>query len=259
MVRNIIISIFLIFLFGCKEIYFKHPQPKGGKVFNGNLKQMLKSAIPNTINSDDRNSVLNKIANDTLQYISMSNSKNHLDLEIRFSSGTTILEKFNSQNHIDSFLTLFDFDDIAELIILEKENIVCINEIDKKVGKEVYDVRFTIETSRRNNDARVSISPFLFGQFLDEEHISFSNEFDIIKYYDSDSSVTYIADPSYMSFRKYLKKSNTASSFSDLIIFSLFEQLQERVESDSIKYQNIKGLINFKYIEGLYLPHLFSR
>ena len=64
MVRNIIISLCLIFLFGCKEIYFKHPQPRGGKVFNGNLKQMLNSAIPNTINSDDRNSVLNKIAND---------------------------------------------------------------------------------------------------------------------------------------------------------------------------------------------------
>ena len=258
MVRNIIISLCLIFLFGCKEIYFKYPQPRGGKVFNGNLKQMLNNSIPNMINSDDRNSVLNDIVNDTLQFISFNNSKKHLGLEIKFNSGITILEKFNSQNHIDSFLTLFDFDDIAELIILEKENIICINEIDKKIGKEVYDVRFAIETSRRNNDARVSISPFLFGQFLDEEHTSFSNEFDIIKYYDSDSSVTYIADPSYMSFRKYLKKSNTASSFSDLIIFSLFEQLQERVESDSIKYQNIKGLINFKYIEGLYLPHLFS-
>jgi len=259
MVRNIIISLCLIFLFGCKEIYFKYPQPRGGKVFNGNLKQMLNSTIPTMINSDDRNSVLNDIVNDTLQYISISNSKNHLDLELRFYSGITILEKFNSQNHIDSFLTLFDFDDIAELIILEKENIICINEKDKKLGKEVYDVRFAIERNRKNNDSRVLISPFLFGQFLDEEDSSFRNEFDIIKYYDSDSSVTYVADPSYMSFRKYLKWSNTTSSFSDLIIFSLFEQFQERVESDSIKYENIKGLINFKYIEGLWLPYLFSR
>ena len=45
-------SIFLIFLFGCKELYFKYPQPRGGKVFNGNLKQMFISAIPTTINSN---------------------------------------------------------------------------------------------------------------------------------------------------------------------------------------------------------------
>ncbi|SVE32664.1 uncharacterized protein METZ01_LOCUS485518, partial [marine metagenome] len=31
MIKNIIISICLIFLFGCKELYFKYPQPRGGK------------------------------------------------------------------------------------------------------------------------------------------------------------------------------------------------------------------------------------
>ena len=148
MVRNIIISIFLIFLFGCKEIYFKHPQPKGGKVFNGNLKQMLKSAIPNTINSDDRNSVLNKIANDTLQYISMNNSKNHLDLEIRFNSGTTILEKFNIQSNIDSFLTLIVFDENDEPIILEKENIICINQKNEK-DDSIFKIPFIFERNRK--------------------------------------------------------------------------------------------------------------
>ena len=259
MLRNIIISIFLFFLFGCKELYFKYPQPRGGKVFNGNIKQMLNSAMPVTVNSDDRKSILNEIINDTIKYISINNSKNHLDLELQFYSGVTILEKFNSQNQIDTFLTLFDFDDIAELIILEKENIICINEKDKKIGEVVYDVRFAIERNRKNSDLRVLISPFLFGQILDEEDSSFRNEFNIIKYYDSDSSVTYVADPSYMSFRKYLKKPFSTSSFSDLIIFSLFEQLEERVELDSIKYENIKGLINFKYIEDLWLPYVFPR
>ena len=71
MLRNIIISIFLIFLFGCKELYFKYPQPRGGKVLNGNIEQMLNSAIPVTVNSDDRNSILNEIINDNFIWMSL--------------------------------------------------------------------------------------------------------------------------------------------------------------------------------------------
>ena len=39
MVKNIIVSISLIFLFGCLDLLFEHPQPRGGKTYNKNLEQ----------------------------------------------------------------------------------------------------------------------------------------------------------------------------------------------------------------------------
>jgi|TARA_B100001750_G_scaffold20644_1_gene13954 hypothetical protein len=248
MIKNIIISIFLIFLFGCKELYFKYPQPRGGKVFNGNLKQMFISAIPTTINSNGRNSILNDIVNDTLQYIAMNNNRTQIELELQFFNGITILEKFNIQSNIDSFLTLIVFDENDEPIILEKENIICINQKNEK-DDSIFKIPFIFERNRKNNDLRVVMNPFM----LETEDLdNMKDELNIIKYYDNDSSKVYVADPSYMSFRKYLK-GIYEYSFTDLLITELFDQFEKRVELDSIKYKNIKGLINFKEIKILFL------
>ena len=248
MVRNIIISLCLILLFGCKELYFKYPQPRGGKVFNGNLKQMFISAIPTTINSNGRNSILNDIVNDTLQYIAMNNNRTQIELELQFFNGITILEKFNIQSNIDSFLTLIVFDENDEPIILEKENIICINQKNEK-DDSIFKIPFIFERNRKNNDLRVVMNPFM----LETEDLdNMKDELNIIKYYDNDSSKVYVADPSYMSFRKYLK-GIYEYSFTDLLITELFDQFEKRVELDSIKYKNIKGLINFKEIKILFL------
>jgi len=248
MIKNIIISICLIFLFGCKELYFKYPQPRGGKVFNGNLKQMFISAIPTTINSNGRNSILNDIVNDTLQYIAMNNNRTQIELELQFFNGITILEKFNIQSNIDSFLTLIVFDENDEPIILEKENIICINQKNEK-DDSIFKIPFIFERNRKNNDLRVVMNPFM----LETEDLdNMKDELNIIKYYDNDSSKVYVADPSYMSFRKYLK-GIYEYSFTDLLITELFDQFEKRVELDSIKYKNIKGLINFKEIKILFL------
>ena len=248
MIKNIIISICLIFLFGCKELYFKYPQPRGGKVFNGNLKQMFISAIPTTINSNGRNSILNDIVNDTLQYIAMNNNRTQIELELQFFNGITILEKFNIQSTIDSFLTLIVFDENDEPIILEKENIICINQKNEK-DDSIFKIPFIFERNRKNNDLRVVMNPFM----LETEDLdNMKDELNIIKYYDNDSSKVYVADPSYMSFRKYLK-GIYEYSFTDLLITELFDQFEKRVELDSIKYKNIKGLINFKEIKILFL------
>tara|TARA_B100000470_G_C19706408_1_gene353374 strand:+ start:96 stop:860 length:765 start_codon:yes stop_codon:yes gene_type:complete len=254
MVRNIIISLCLILLFGCKELYFKYPQPRGGKVFNGNIKQMLNSAIPATVNSDDRNSILNEIINDTIKYISINNSQNHFDLELQFYNGITIFEKFNSRNFIDSFFTDFKFEENDESIILEKENIICINKKNEK-DDSIYKIHIIFERNRNSNDINLYMSPFSLRD-IEKFADKMKNEFSISEYYDNDSSKVYVADPSYMSFRKYLKNHDELELepiiFTDFIILELFNQLDDRINSDSTKYENIKGLVNFKNISELY-------
>ena len=252
MLRNIIISIFLFFLFGCKELYFKYPQPRGGKVFNGDIKQMLNIAIPTTINSNGRNSILNDIVNDTLQYIAMNNNQTQIELELQFFNGITILEKFNIQSNIDSFLTLIVFDENDEPIILEKENVICVNQKNEK-DDSIFRITFIFERNRKNNDLRVVMNPFMMLET--EDLYNMKGELNIIKYYDNDSSKVYVADPSYMSFRKYLK-GISEYSFNDLLIIELFDQVEKRIKSDSIKYKNIKGLINFKEIKNLGLDYI---
>ena len=249
MLRNLIISIFLFFLFGCKELYFKYPQPRGGKVFNGDIKQMLNSARPTTINSNGRNSILNDIVNDTLQYIAMNNNQTQIELELQFFNGITILEKFNIQSNIDSFLTLIVFDENDEPIILEKENVICVNQKNEK-DDSIFRITFIFERNRKNNDLRVVMNPFMMLET--EDLYNMKGELNIIKYYDNDSSKVYVADPSYMSFRKYLK-GISEYSFNDLLIIELFDQFEKRIKLDSIKYKNIKGLINFKEIKILFL------
>ena len=59
-----------------------------------------------------------------------------------------------------------------------------------------------------------------------------------------------------MSFRKYLKNHDELELepiiFTDFIILELFNQLDDRINSDSTKYENIKDLVNFKNISELY-------
>ena len=82
MVRNIPISIFLILLFGCKELNFKNPQPRGGKVYDGNVSTLLNKAIPKTINSTDNSSILKDIVNDTLRYVEINKNQNNINIQL---------------------------------------------------------------------------------------------------------------------------------------------------------------------------------
>ena len=121
---------------------------------------MHNSAIPATVNSDDRNSILNEIINDTIKYISINNSQNHIDLELQFYNGITIFEKFNSRNFIDSFFTDLNFDENDESIILEKENIICINTQKIEKYKNIYKIPFIFERNRNSNELNLYINPF---------------------------------------------------------------------------------------------------
>ncbi len=213
---------------------------------------MFNIAIPTTINSNGRNSILKDIVNDTLQYIAMNNNQTQIELELQFFNGITILEKFNIQSNIDSFLTLIVFDENDEPIILEKENVICVNQKNEK-DDSIFRITFIFERNRKNNDLRVVMNPFMMLET--EDLYNMKGELNIIKYYDNDSSKVYVADPSYMSFRKYLK-GISEYSFNDLLIIELFDQVEKRIKLDSIKYKNIKGLINFKEIKNLGLDYI---
>ena len=132
MVKNIIVSICLIFLFGCFEIYYKNPQPRGGKVFNGNLKQMFISVIPTKVNSNDKNSILNKITNDTLKFIEIRNKQKHLEFELQFNNGTIINEKFIAEDIVE---------DISDSMMSMNSifNVVFANSLDDFFAKRPVD------------------------------------------------------------------------------------------------------------------------
>ena len=253
MVKNIIVSIYLIFLFGCFEIYFKNPQPRGGKVFNKNLEQIFISAIPNTINSNDTNSFLNEIINDTLKFIEIRNKQKDFELELQFFNGTTIIEKFIMEGIIDSILQFsFDGKKRPQLIILEKENIICFNEKIEKGGEEVYELPIIIEKNRSDNDFKFFMSPFIWSTILsnDDKKLNHLKKQLNITEYPND---TYVADPSYMSLRNHLKNTPPLFEFSSiaLLVSYFFEILEEKEGSNKKKYKDIEGFINYKEIATL--------
>ena len=260
MIKNIIVSISLIFLIGCFDIYFKHPQPRGGKVFNENLEQILISAIPNTINSNDRNSILNEIINDTLKFIEIRNKQKVFELELQFFNSATIIEKFIIEDIIDSiFQDAFDGTMRSQLTILEKENIICFNKKIEKVGREVYEIPIIIEKNRSGNDFKFLVAPFIWSLILssDDRKINhMKKQLNIIEY--SNSGTFPVADPSYMSLRNHLKNAPPLVEFSstEVLALSLFGILEERENSDRKKYKDIEGFINYTEIE---MSFIFSK
>ena len=258
MVRNIIISIFLIFLFGCKDLYFKNPQPRGGKVYDGSISELLNATVPKTINSTENSSILREIVNDTLRYIEINKNQNNLDIQLSFFNGITLSEQFADFEGLKFPFSSFDLvsEDalIEEFVALQKENIICINQKNEK-DDSFYKIPIIFERNRKSNDINLYMSPFMLRD-IEKFADKMKNEFSISEYYDNDSSKVYVADPSYMSFRKYLKNHDELEIepiiFTDFIILELFNQLDDRINSDSTKYENIEGLVNFKNISELY-------
>ena len=262
MVKNIIVSIFLILFYGCKDLHFKHPQPRGGKVYEGNINTLLNEYIPRTINSNDNNSILKNIINDTLRYVEINIYENNINMQLSFSNGIIFSEQFSDHTlTLTSFFSSLDSTVIGvpsdELIIIQKENFICVNRKDKNI----YDIPFIFERNRSNNELNLYFNPFLLNdieKFVDR----LKNEFSIREYYDNDSSKIYVADPSYMSLRKYIKnkkKSLVGTPFglnsitlTDLIVGLLFEQLEDNIKSDTTKYENIIDLINFENIDEVW-------
>ena len=70
-------------------MYFKNPQPRGGKVYDGNISELLNATVPKTINSTKNSSILREIVNDTLRYIEINKNQNNLDIQLSFFNGIT--------------------------------------------------------------------------------------------------------------------------------------------------------------------------
>ena len=251
MVKNIIVSIFLIFLFGCLELLFEHPQPRGGKTYNKNLEQIFVSAIPNTINSNDTNSVLYELINDTLKFIEIRNKQKIFELELHFFNSTTIIEEFIIEGIIDSFLqNAFDYKVSSQSTILEKENIIFFNEKIEEGGREVYKIPLIIEKNRSDNDFKFFMGPFIWSIISSSDDKKFEQlkkQLNITEY----PNETPVANPSYMSLRNHLKNTPPLFEFSsiELLASSFFEILKEREGSNTKKYKDFEGFINYEEIE----------
>ena len=251
MVKNIIVSISLIFLFGCLELLFEHPQPRGGKTYNKNLEQIFVSAIPNTINSNDTNSVLYELINDTLKFIEIRNKQKIFELELHFFNSTTMIEEFIIEGIIDSFLqNAFDYKVSSQSTILEKENIIFFNEKIEEGGREVYKIPLIIEKNRSDNDFKFFMGPFIWSMISSSDDKKFEQlkkQLNITEY----PNETLVANPSYMSLRNHLKNTPPLFEFSsiELLASSFFEILKEREGSDTKKYKDFEGFINYEEIE----------
>ena len=70
-------------------MYFKNPQPRGGKVYDGSISELLNATVPKTINSTKNSSILREIVNDTLRYIEINKNQNNLDIQLSFFNGIT--------------------------------------------------------------------------------------------------------------------------------------------------------------------------
>ena len=253
MIKNILVSISLIFLIGCFDIYFKHPQPRGGKIFNKNLEQIFTSAIPKTINSNDTISILNEIINDTLKFIEIRNKQKVFELELQFFNSVTIIEKFITEDIIDSISqNAFDGTMHSQLTMLKKENIICFNKKFEKDGREVYEIPIIIEKKRSNNDFKFLVAPFIWSLISSSDDSDINHmkkQLNIIEYHNS----FFVADPSYMSLRNHLKNTPPLVEFSsiEILVLSLFGILEEREKSKSKKYKSIEGFINYQAMENL--------
>ena len=251
MVKNIIVSISLIFLFGCLELLFEHPQPRGGKTYNKNLEQIFVSAIPNTINSNDTNSVLYELINDTLKFIEIRNKQKIFELELHFFNSTTIIEEFIIEGIIDSFLqNAFDYKVSSQSTILEKENIIFFNEKIEEGGREVYKIPLIIEKNRSDNGFKFFMGPFIWSIISSSDDKKFEQlkkQLNITEY----PNETPVANPSYMSLRNHLKNTPPLFEFSsiELLASSFFEILKEREGSNTKKYKDFEGFINYEEIE----------
>ena len=183
-------------------------------------------------------------------------------MQLSFSDGIIFSEQFSDHTLLlTSFFSSLDSEVIGvpsdELIIIQKENFICVNRKDKNI----YDIPFIFERNRSNNELNLYLNPFLLNdieKFVDR----LKNEFSIREYYDNDSSKIYVADPSYMSLRKYIKNKKkslvgtpfglNSITFTDLIVGLLFEQLEDNIKSDTTKYENIIDLINFENIDEVW-------
>ncbi len=251
MVKNIIVSISLMFLFGCLELLFEHPQPRGGKTYYKNLEKFFVSAVPNTINSNDTNSVLYELINDTLQFIEIRNKQKIFELELHFFNSATIIEEFIIEGIIDSFFqNAFDYKVSSQSTILEKENIIFFNEKIEEGGREVYKIPLIIEKNRSDNDFKFFIGPFIWSIISSSDDKKFEQlkkQLNITEYLNE----TPVANPSYMSLRNHLKNTPPLFEFSsiELLASSFFEILKEREGSNTKKYKEFEGFINYEEIE----------
>ena len=142
MLKRYVPLLCLILFFGCKEgvpIYFRSPQPRGGKLFHGDIDQFLISNIPEKVHShgnryNELNDILFESLNDTLTSIEIDRYKNIAKVKLEFFNGLSWIEEFDLSD--SSFFA--DSEEIElEDVILVKENIICFN---KKNDKGYFEI-----------------------------------------------------------------------------------------------------------------------
>ena len=98
---------FLVLLSGCKELYFKSPQPKGGEQYKGDLIQYLTNSLPNRITSNDNNSLLKDAVNDTLVYIEINQDLITVQIRMKFYNDLIWVEEFDLNDFLHDFYDYF--------------------------------------------------------------------------------------------------------------------------------------------------------
>ena len=254
MMRRIIPLLFLIHLFGCKEVplYFRSAQPRRGISFNGDITQFLINNFPKTMNSDDNNSLLFDALNDTLTSIKINRHQNIAKVNLGFFNGLTWIEEFDLSD--SSFMKFFfgkenHFLDkgIDEYVILEKENIICFNDEN---DKGYFEIDMIFERNRINGDLMIYDKPFSVSKKnslkdFDELFSYKRDEFDLAVVGFNDTLKTYSADPSYMGFRGFLNQVPTDIDLGSYYIIGLAGIFENRIEMDSTKYKDIIEFLDF--------------
>ena len=254
MMRRIIPLLFLIHLFGCKEVplYFRSAQPRRGISFNADITKFLINNIPKTMNSDDNNSLLFDALNDTLTSIEINRHQNIAKVNLGFFNGLTWIEEFDLSD--SSFMKFFfgkenHFLDkgIDEYVILEKENIICFNDEN---DKGYFEIDMIFERNRINGDLMIYDKPFSVSKKnslkdFDELFSYKRDEFDLAVVGFNDTLKTYSADPSYMGFRWFLNQVPTDIDLGSYYIIGLAGIFENRIEMDSTKYKDIIEFLDF--------------
>ena len=250
MLKRYVPLLCLILFFGCKEgvpIYFRSPQPRGGKLFHGDIDQFLISNIPEKVHShgnryDELNDILFESLNDTLTSIEIDRYKNIAKVKLEFFNGLSWIEEFDLSD--SSFFA--DSEEIElEDVILVKENIICFN---KKNDKGYFEINHIWERDRVNGDIMIYDNPFSVAKKNSLENfnkeISYKrDEFDLEIVDINDTLETYSANPSYMAFRWGLKKNETSDwSLSLIYLIELSNAFEDRIKKDSTKYMALIDL-----------------
>ena len=187
------------------------------------------------------------VINDKLTDIEINRDQNTAQMKLEFFNGLTWTEKFDLLD-ITPELVNFLFGNFNDTdIILEKENIICIN---KKNDKGYFEIEAILKRNRINGSLIVHDEPFSVSAENSlknfDELISYKrDEFDLIVVDYKDTLKTYSADPSYMGFRWLLNQLPAGGPLGFYYCIGLLGAFEDRIKEDSTKYMDIREFVDF--------------